>query len=503
MPDRRQFLIRAASAAVLLPSFSTLAGLADFQENDSLQYIPFSPEQDALTRLPLPEGKRVPFGMDYFSLDVSGDGLVLNVADLPEGRISLRLHVGIDTREKDEVEVTLARSGRKIGHLSVWYATSLQLFETQLDADPATICREGIRLKMTEGKNPLFLLGYTPQNGSHLLVQDGRENKSNKRWLDTLCSLRSVQPFGWLEGCVLDGLNELYVRKKDKRALNALRQHLDLFLKPDGSLIYEDPLAKPSDNRFDNLEAGLPYAVIVKHDPKHPSVSLFIDYCQRRIDASGRVKDNFLSTEGCYTVAYPLATIAKELNKPAFFGLALIELEERIKNLTDQDAVYTRGWKNEGKKTYRNWGRGYTWFLLGLVRTAEILQNDSPFKNDARIKRLKEVYIHYAELALRFRQPDHSWRAYLDLPETSYDSSATAGIGAALAHGKRIGWLNQVTDDDLNKIRLRLINQLTPDGFLTGICQQNAAGEELQKSSYRVIAQYVPGLMGHIEAHLK
>jgi len=506
MQNRRKFLLQVTSAAILLPALAAEASLFASPNEDNVYYPIFPVQQDASTRLPVPEGKRVPFGLDYFSLNTLGDGLILKLGSILggyNGKINLRLHVAIDTREKDEVAVFLAKSGRKIGHLSIWYATSLQLFETELDADPISIFNEGIRLKLIDGAKPMFFISFSQENGSHLLLSSNKINHNDKSYLKSLYSLRSVQPFGWLEGCVLDGLNELYLRKGDKNALEALHKHLELFIKPDGSLIYEDPVAKPSDNRFNNLEAGLPYAIIAQHYPTHPSVSLFIDYCQKRIDSLGKVKDNFLSTEGCYTVAYPLAKIAKELKKPVFFELALIELEERIKNLTDQESVYTRCWKNEGIKTYRNWGRGYTWFLLGLIRTTEILQNDSPFRNDTRINRLKETYIHFANLALKFQQPDNSWLAYLDLPDTGYDSSATAGIGAALAHGKRIGWLNHLSDNELIKIRYRLVKHLTPDGFLTGICQQNAAGEELQKSKYRVIAQYVLGLMAHVEACLK
>ncbi len=473
---------------------------------DPLTYISLNPNFDSNTKnLPVPVDKRIPLGMDYFSLDNSQTGLFLNTnwkGKPSSAPTYLRLQVAIDTREKDEVEVILAKSGKKIGHLSIWYATALQIFESELSASLSEIVSEGIQIRLMNGIKPMFFLASTAENGSHILLCSDPTKLSANRNRTMLYSQRSVQPFGWLEGCVLDGLQELYQRKGDKKALSAIRTHLALFLKTDGSLIYEDPIGRPSDNRFNNLEAGLPFSIVAKYAPSHPSMNLFLDYCKTRIGNSKTVKENTLTAEGCYTIAYPLAAVARELNRPEWYEFALIELEDRIVTLTDADAVYTRAWKNTGVKTYRNWGRGYTWFLLGLIRTAEILQNDSPFKNHKRIEHLREVYTYYAKLALTHQQADHSWNAYLDLDTTSYDSSATAGLGAALAHGMRIGWLDNFSQQQLQKIRLRLTQNLTPDGLITGICQQNAAGEDLQKSEYRVIAQYVLGLMAHIDAHL-
>lgn len=502
MIDRRDFLVQLSTSALLLPSL-TFPELVE-EHSVAVHYLPLAPVHSSTSRLPVTDGKRVPLSMDYFSIDME-KGLTLRAKggkNRNSDKVYLRLQVAIDTREQDEVEVYLAKSGIKVGRLSIWYATALQLFETELNATPAQISEEGLLLKMIAPQKPLYLLASSEDNGSHILIHTRPESKKLLHEMSAVYSQRSVQPFGWLEGCVLDGLQELYLRKNDQKALATIREHLKLFLKPDGQLIYEDPLGKPSDNRFNNLEAGLPFSVIARHEPEHASLLLFLDYCKTRI-SNKEVKGNSLTTEGCYTIAYPLAAIARDLKQREWFEFALIELEERVRGLTDETAVYTRGWKDKGLKTYRNWGRGYTWFLLGLIRTTEILEKDSPFKNDSRIKYLKEVYVYYARLALTHQQPDHSWRAYLDLDETGYDTSATAGLGAALAHGQRLGLLADFSTNRLKQIRARLSKNLTPDGFLNGICQQNAAGEGLQKSEYRVIAQYVLGLMAQIDAHIK
>ncbi len=405
--------------------------------------------------------------------------------------------VALDTRDEREVEVSLAKSGEKLGVLSIKYASALQLFECVLKVDPAMLQKQGLRLRLVQGTEPLYFLATTPQTGSHLWSSEESVASPSESFLSTFYSLRSLYPFGWMEGCTLDGLLALSRSGRYPGARAALDSHLKLFVPDSQNLVYENPNTQPSDNLFNNPESGLPFVAIVEKYPKHPSIQLFTDYCESRIE-NGQLKGTSITTEGCYTLAYPLAVLALATGNKEWYEYALIELEERIRYLTDEQAVYQRASKDGSAKGFRNWGRGYTWFLLGLVRTAAIIREDKAFAPDARLKRIQEAYVYYARLALTHQQPDHSWRAYLDLPETAYDATATAGLGAALLYGKRAGWLPDLPEKRLTDIRLRLEKSLTPDGFLSDCCQINRGGEALQKSNYRVISQYVMGLMAHL-----
>lgn len=477
-----------------------------FPEGDrpitSPDYLPLRISGDTL---PVPTGRRVPFGWGYFTLPTGEEGLVLKVGKegaTVAGTPRLRLMVALDTRDEREVEVTLATSGKKIGVLSIWYASALQVFECALKTSLAELQKQGVRLRLVQGQEPIYFIESTPQTGSHLWVGQGTLGASVKgspseAFQSTFCSLRSLHPFGWMGGCTLDGLLALSRSGRFPAATAALDAQLKLFV-PDGeNLIYENPNTQPSDNQFNNVEAGLPFVVIAEKYPQHPSIRLFTDFCKNRIE-NGKVKGESLTTEGCYTLAYPLAVVARATGQPTLYEYALIELQERIKYLTDAEAVYQRASKDGSTRGFRNWGRGYVWFLLGLVRTATVIREDKAFAQDARLKKIQEAYVYYAQLALRHQQPDHSWRGYLDRPETPYDASATAGLGAALLYGKRAGWLPDFPEKRLTDIRSRLEKSLTPDGFLTGSCQINRGGEALQQSHYRVISQYVMGLMAHL-----
>jgi rhamnogalacturonyl hydrolase YesR len=508
MITRRYFFAKSLTLTATLPFISNknIFEILDIYKVDDFKRFAIKPKDILNNQLPLANEFRMPFGWDYFTLNTSSEGLILNCDELPEnfnGLAYLRMHIAIDTKGKDEVEITLAKSGKKIGHLSIWYATGLQIFDTKLDCDLQSIKNEGIRLTMPKGKKPIYFLATANDRGAHILLSTKNEFEREKAWLDIMCSTWSLQPFDWLEGTLLDGMHEYYLRKKHKPVLKTINNHLDRYLVDDKNLFYVDLSSRPKDNIFNNLERGINFATIAKYRPNHPSVNLFIDFCKSRFDENNKFKPDHLTTEGNYTLAYPLAVLANKKNMPELYEMALIETEERINLLTGPDYVYRAGSKTKGNpEINRNWSRGFVWFLLGLIRTIEVLKY-SQFKDDERLKKLEETYKYYANLALKHQQVDYSWKSYLDIEDTEFESSGTAGIGAALAHGARLGYLPNFSKNDLRNIYSRLLKTITPDGFMNGVSQHNAGSMELmQKGKYRVISQYSLGFMAHIKAHL-
>ena len=503
--NRRYFCKTALLAGISIPSLTETGVSLSLPDKQKFQYRPIIPQNPLTEKLQVPEGLRVAFGLDYFSLDTSSHGLAISAPEMSnnfKGQIFLRLQVAIDTREMDEVEVLLADSGKKIGHFSIWYPTGLQIFDTYLDCDPLTLAKEGIRLRMVNGKIPMFFLATTPESGSHFLLVKNN-SKSIPTWHQTLCSERSLQPFSWLEGCVLDGLHELYVRKNDRAAYDTLQIHINRYLVDEENLISVDLFARPRDNTFNNLETGNNFALIAQYRPAHPSVDLFLEFCKKRFDPDMKFLPDHLTQEGLYTLAYPLTVLGNTRKDPKLLEMGLIEAEERIKHLIIEDSIYRMGSRTKGvEELNRNWSRGVVWFLLGLVRTAEQLTN-SPLKNDPRVARLIDVYKDTSAIVLRYQQKDHSWKAFMHLENTFYETSGTAGLAAALAIGHRLGWLPEFDKRRLNKVYLRLLKSMTPDGFLTHTTQHNAGSYELmQMGEYRVISQYTLGFIGQIKANL-
>lgn len=195
MPDRRTFLTQIASSGLVFAAFAadnttTVTGSAP-----GFEYLPLHPVQGSSSALPVPPGKRVPFGWEYFTLPTGKEGLVLEVGKLVgkyAGTPRLRLMVALDTRDEREVEVSLAKSGKKIGTLSIWYASALQLFECELQTSLDELQKQGLRIRLTHGQEPIYFLATTPQTGSHLGVNRGETGhatagkppeKPHPRWL--------------------------------------------------------------------------------------------------------------------------------------------------------------------------------------------------------------------------------------------------------------------------------------------------------------------------------
>lgn len=436
---------------------------------------PYLPLQSNTMEVALPPGRRVPFGWPYWRIASKEQGLFLHLSEVSAhspSKIFLRLMVALDTRDKRRVLVTLGHTGRIIGSLNIWFASALQIFECTLDASLAELKQSGIYLQTDHDQEPLYVLATTERTGSHVFVSPvGRRNQPKEAFLESLTSLRSLHPFGWMEGCTMDGL---YALQKAGRLTKRFdfQERLRLFLPDSTHLIYENPGTEPSDNVFNNVEAGLPFAVISRVLPLHSSVKLFIDFAKSRF-TNGKLNSQSLTTEGCYTLAYPLVVVGQALGDSDLYELALLELEARIKFLTSVDAVFQRGQIDGSGRGFRNWGRGFTWFLLGIVRTAAVLKEDKSFRQTNQLNYLREVFETYARLALSHQRPVHSWGAYLDLPETAFDASTTAGLGAALGYGKKMGWLTDLPEHRIKSIRSRLEKNFTADGLLTGSCQIN------------------------------
>lgn len=495
--NRRSFIEKSAIAGALwsLPERSIAGNIAK-----ETTYHGFTINDKNVIRFPEPEGKRSPFGWEYFIIPASGEGVSLEFPDVAEnnrGRVYLRLLIALEILDKRELVLSFHRSGKVLGTYPIWYANSLQLFEFELNVNCRELKKEGLRIQVKNGTEPVYCYSYSTQKpGSHLFIDSG-VTSVREQYFSKLFSLWSVHPFGWMSGCVSDGLYELAISGKFPQAEGVLKRHLDLFLPDNKNLKYEWYDSAIKDNVFHNQEGGLPFAAIARRRADHPSLKLFTDFCETRIQ-NGKTKVDFLTTEGTYHLAYPLMTVAEVKGNDTWNEIALIEIADRIQFLTTADTVHQGAAKNGQRIQFSNWSRGYAWFLLGLVRSFNVIKKSSSFKNDSRLKLMRETFEYYGNMALKNQRQDGSWGAYIDIPETAFDASGTAGIASALMYGSRIGWNVRFSELDKELVKNRLEKNLMSDGFLKGSCQTNRGGDELQMGSFRVVSQYAMGLMAHL-----
>lgn len=450
---------------------------------------------------PLPAGKREPFGWKTAAIDA--EPLVLAWPEFPADAkpSALRIAVGLDVRDEKLIDAVLPQTGRVLGTFDVRYGCIFQVFEIALaPADAAGIRREGVALRLTKG-GPLRV--FTEGDGipaalqPHLLVP-GTAGAMTE-YFARMDSLACVQGFSWQEGCVLDGLLDLAAVPAHAHLKEAARRHLARFI-IDGKLIYENHVSVVSDGRIYGIEGTLPFAALARLDPQNPALEIPLAFwAKRRGDEDAILDGHHTSSEGAYTVGYPLAILARLRKDDTLEQLALTQLRVRQARLFDGKMFWRTSEPKDAKiaKGNRAWARGVAWQLLGYARTLRELRHRAD---------LAEHIAAFQQLAAwiaPYQRADGLWSVFVDQPELTPDTGGSAGIGAALAIGAQQGWLDAKANAAAAKTLTGLRAHLTPDGFLGGIAQANKGGEALQRGEYRVIYQMGMGLMAQLIAALE
>ncbi len=495
---RRRHFIRN-SGAILAGS----ATLGISQDSGESEIVYQHPEISNLAGLPMAEGKRLPFEWNAFAVPLPGatEYPVLKWTDLPStGAGRLRFTIAIDLREEIAIDIRLAKSGEKIGELDIRFAPVLEPFEIILtDEQTRKVADEGISLVMTKGENPVWFFEVDPERKEHAALQPhllfSDTSGALSEFFNLMASPVSLQPWGWMEGCVMDGLYDLFHARGEARFEKALHSHIAHFFDENDRLIYEDPKSRPNDGVVSDIESTLPHAVIAKLNPDHPVFEKVIEFWATHQDEEGCVRDGgTTSAEGSYTIAYPMMVIGTQREDKALIALSLKQLRLRRERLIHNDDCWLRYHKG-GNRSFQNWARGVAWYSLGLVRTL------SEYKGDEDISDLKAEVERFAKWVSGHQKENGLWNCFLheDVP---VDTSGSAGIAAALALAVKNGLLPEEYLQVSKKTLHGLEAHLTPDGFLTGVAQSNRGGQALQQSDYRVISQMGMGLMAQLSAAL-
>jgi rhamnogalacturonyl hydrolase YesR len=295
--------------------------------------------------------------------------------------------------------------------------------------------------------------------------------------------------FGWMEGCVLDGILALHERFPRSGYDRAARRHVDLFLKDDGQLTFENMHSEPEENQIKTIEETLMFAATARVKPDHPSLQIARDFWEARHRQFGYVTDPGMpSAEGCYTVAYPLAMVGKLLDVPQYRDWAVNELRVRRDRLVLNGDIWLRSY-DDGRRTFKNWSRGVAWYFLGMVKTIALLSDRSDIGD------LREEAQRVAAFVLARRNERGIWGGFVGENEVAPDTAGSSGIAAALAFGARHNVLDHEALTAARNALPVLLEYLTPDGMLRGVSQSNRGGEPLQRSDYRVIFPMGMGLL--------
>ncbi|MGE9267253.1 MAG: glycoside hydrolase family 88 protein [Verrucomicrobiales bacterium] len=461
--------------------------------------------------LPIPENLRVPAAWPSAAITPAGsdDSTVFTwkKRDLPAGdTIRLRLSSALDLREVTTLRASLAQSGEALGEFDFNHAPVFQIIELPLSRTQAEkVLSQGLRLTRTAGKSPLHLFAparvgrsLPPLLQPHLMIA-GKSDRWAEFHRRLLADNGTIQTFGWMEGCLLDGLRDLAQGDPHSPASHALSRRLDLFL-VGSDLRYEDPRSRPADNRVYGIEGSLPFSVIAHTHPRHPSLDTAVEFWKKHERksgfAQGSIQDGGTCTaEGSYTVGHALMQVAVARQDPALVELALTQFRVRRDVLLDDNKDL---WlRNNGKGRHmKNWARGVTWYYLGLIRGLAATP-DGHDTSDLEAEALRMM-----DFVLAHQQENGLWRNFLHDLSQSVDTSGSAGIAAALAIGARHGILP--AEKALPAARRALAgleNHLTADGLLEHGTPSNRSKEA--STNKRVIFPVGMGLAAQLIAALE
>ena len=511
MMHRRKFLeagLVAGSAICLFPA--EVFGNRALQNESDYLHLP-----STLIRSPkaqMPPGKRIPFDWNAFAVPAAGKSgratLQFGKPEMPFAEMRLRICTVMEIREEIRIDVYSVASRLLIGTFDIRFPHPLQPFEILVDpSHHEDVLRKGVSLQMVKGSGPAWFLAGKGLQGekypalrTHLLlsnVQGGRQ-----QYHSMLGSLNSIQPFGLMEGCVLDGLYDLFRSTGNHTFLTTLSNHLALFFDKEKRLDYEDPQGNVQKDTFYGTAGTLPLAVVAKLEPRHPVISRFIKFCEANLSEDGLIADDGrISAEGCYTLAYPLAEVAVVRSDPSLAMLAIKQLLLRHRYLFREGDLYPYGYRN-GPSGISGRATGVAWYLLGMVKTLVSLTKNEGF---TRLEGVDEIRAHYeaaVSWTLRHQQSDGLWFSYLKEGISGTDTSGSAGIAAAMALGEKHGWLSVPVRENAGRTFRQLEKMLTPDGYLKGASPVNVADENQQQGSYRVISPWALGLLAMLEAAL-
>lgn len=450
----------------------------------------------------IPADKRVPFGWRAFAVPVVQPSSALTWPETSpfSGQARLRITVALDVRENKSVAARSAQTGELLGSFDIRFASICQPFEIVVAPEKAALAaRESVRLQVARGETPLWLFdgsGGAPPEFAPRWVGADCGNKWSQ-FEARICSLSSVSAFGWIEGCVLDGLWQMAQLNGNQAAKAALAAHLQLFVSPSGDLSYEGPTSQPLHNAIYGMEGLLPFAIIAQIDPQNPVLDLAISHCLDKHDAEGAVIDYATTTtEGAYIAGYALAAMGKARGRDDLTNLALMQLRaRRDRNLIDGTIFQAVGGENKGHLP--NWARSVAWYLLGFARVLDVLNPGDEAAD------LYAEFQRAAHWAMQWQLENGLWRNFFDDLNSDPDTSGSAGIAAALALGARRGWLPPSARDAAQRTLNGLEPYLAPDGFLGGMAQFNKGGEALQRANYRVMAPMAMGLAAQLRAELQ
>jgi len=281
-------------------------------------------------------------------------------------------------------------------------------------------------------------------------------NSTMQRWPDG----RYVAPDAHWEwnyelSVVLNGMNALWYNTADRRYYQYLKDSVDQFVQPDGSISTYDPQKNSLDNIAMGRDVLLLYR-ITREEKYYKAAKLLRKQLstQPRTPSGGfwhnQNSPNQMWLDGLYMAEPFYAEYAATFQEPQDFAditkqFTLIENHTR----DAKSGLLYHAWDESKKETWANkvtgaspsfWGRSIGWYMMALVDTLPYYRQDDP----GRAQLLAILERTARGVARAQDEKTGLWYQVLDKPEAKgnyFESSASCMFAYAFAKGVRLGYL--------------------------------------------------------------
>ena len=305
----------------------------------------------------------------------------------------------------------------------------------------------------------------------------------SQRALQFLRSSAAFDYLGWMIGCTTTALALLDQPALEVR-LSGVGEGLPLL----GGTAFERSAA--DEGNIAHLESFAPLAALAKSSFS-TDVQAQLKAAAPQLLALCRADLPQYTSEGCFTLAYPLACIANRLEQPQLLAAAEFAVLRRWEVLVSDSVIAQRSRADGAQSWMENWARGTAWLVLGTALVA--------LEMPARTQQvLAKKLVSVIPMLLEQQLEGGLWSVFTDRADTGAESSGSAGIAAALAIAARQGWLTP----DLERRALAaaracaaaLDGCIDAEGCLNLVSQHNPAGEQALQIGHRMRSAWGTGL---------
>ncbi|MGO8718692.1 MAG: glycoside hydrolase family 88 protein [Acidobacteriaceae bacterium] len=256
-------------------------------------------------------------------------------------------------------------------------------------------------------------------------------------------------------GIVLDGMDAVWHNDPDPAYYDYVKQAVDQFVAPDGSIRTYDPQAQSLDNILLGRQLLLLYGVT--QDAKYYKAATILrrQLATQQRNASGgfwhqgQLPDQ-MWLDGLYMAEPFYAEYASMFHEPQDFADITRQFSLLDRHARDpKTGLLYHAWDESKKEAWANqitgdspvfWGRATGWYMMALVETLPYYKRDDPGRAT-----LLAILNRTAEAVAKVQDPKTGlWYQVLDKPEAKgnyLESSASCMFTYAFAKGVRLGYL--------------------------------------------------------------